>query len=88
MDIVLEVFDTFLFDHFWAILYPASSISYPNNVAKDTVTTTFSSMREMPTTVQFSTRLFQLQPSRYAYMSQWPRDNIYRQGLTLYLITW
>jgi len=87
MDIVLEVFDTFLFDRFWATVYPASNPSYAQNVAKH-ATATFSSMRELPTSIQPSTQFFQLNPSQYAYMSEWPRDNIYRQGLTLYLITW
>lgn len=87
MDIVLEVFDTFLFDRFWSTVYPASTLNYPNNVVKD-ATTTFSSMRELPTAIHSSTQFFQLAPSRYAYMSQWPRDNICRQFFTLYLITW
>ena len=87
MDIVLEVFDTFLFDRFWSTVYPASTCKDPINVAKGT-TATFSSMRELPTAIHSSTQFFQLAPSQYAYMSEWPRDNIWRQFITLYLITW
>ena len=87
MDIILEVFDTFLFDRFWSTVYPASTLNYPDVAVKD-ATTTFSSMRELPTTIPSSTQFFQLAPSRYAYMSEWPRDNIWRQFFTLYLITW
>lgn len=87
MDILLEVFDTFLFDRFWSIVYPTSTLNYQEHAAKDT-TATFSSMRELPTAIHASTQFFQLAPSRYAFMSQWPRDNIWRQLFTLYLITW
>ncbi len=87
MDIVLQIFDTFLFDRFYTAVYPASSMFYTENAVKQ-ATATFSSMREMPTIVHPTTQFFHLAPSQYAYMSQWPRDNIWRQFLTLYLITW
>lgn len=87
MDIVLEVFDTFLFDRFWSSVYPASTLNYPNSAVGDAATT-LSSMRELPTAIHPSTQFFQLAPSRFAYMSELPRDNIWRQFLTLYLITW
>ena len=87
MDILLEIFDTFLFDRFWSIVYPTSTLNNQKHAVKDT-TATFSSMRELPTAIHASTQFFQLAPSRYAFMSQWPRDNIWRQLFTLYLITW
>lgn len=87
MDIVLEVLDTFLFDRFWSTVYPASTFNYPKDAVKHS-TATFSSIRELPTAIHSSTQFFQLAPSRYAYMSKWPRDNIWRQFCTLYLITW
>ena len=87
MDIVLEVFDTFLFDRLYAAALPASTATYSKNVVKD-ATTTFSSMRELPTPLARTNQLFHLEPSQYAYKSQWPRDNVWRQGLSLYLITW
>lgn len=87
MDVVLEVFDTFLLDRLYAAALPASTATYGKTVVKD-ATATFSSMRELPTPMARTNQLFQLEPSRYAYMSQWPRDNIWRQGISLYLITW
>ncbi|KAL8746812.1 MAG: hypothetical protein Q9190_001217 [Brigantiaea leucoxantha] len=45
-------------------------------------------MREVPTIIQPSSQFFHLEPSRFAYMSAWPRDNVWRQALSLYLITW
>ena len=87
MDVILEVFDTFLFDRFYATVLPGSTPILENSIVKD-ATATFSSRREIPTVIPRTNQLFQLEPSQYAYMSQWGRDNIYRQGASLYLITW
>ncbi|KAH7074418.1 hypothetical protein BKA63DRAFT_470609 [Paraphoma chrysanthemicola] len=91
MDIVLEFADTFLFDPLYATLLPASqSHALPANA-------TYSSFREEPTgfarphaTWQFepASQYISVQPSRYAYMSAWSRDDWRRQAVTLYLITW
>ncbi|MCJ1449275.1 MAG: c-5 sterol desaturase [Stictis urceolatum] len=35
-----------------------------------------------------ASQYLKLEPSQYAYMSALPRDNVWRQGITLYLITW
>lgn len=89
MDIVLEVLDTFIFDAVWATVLPGSASHTSPKPLQNAITSTYSSMREMATGgPQATTQFFQLEPSRYAYMSAWPRDNIYRQGITLYLITW
>lgn len=87
MDVVLEVFDTFLFDRFYAAALPASILVSPRHVVTNT-TTTFSSMRELPTAVARTNQFFHLEPSQYAYMSHWGRDNTWRQGISLYLICW
>lgn len=87
MDIVLEVFDTFLFDRLYATALPVSGPAYRSHVVNG-ATSTFSSMREVATAVHPSTQLWKLEPSEYAFMSTWPRDNIWRQTLSLYLITW
>ncbi len=88
MDIVLEVFDTFFFDCLYASFLPKSSVFYGQTPPKN-ASATFTSMREVPTAIHASSsQFFQLAPSRYAYMSAWPRDNVWRQTLTLYLITW
>jgi hypothetical protein len=53
----------------------------------DGPTLTFSSRREMPTAVHAARRFFSIEPTEYAYMSAWSRDSIWRQGISLYLIT-
>ena len=89
MDIVLEVFDTFLFDALWATVCPGSHSHDSFKSLQNAASPTFSSSREMATGwPKPSTQFFRLEPSKYAYMSAWPRDNIFRQGITLYLITW
>lgn len=87
MDIVLEVFDTFLFDRLYAAALPGSVAEYGAQRIGH-ATPTFSSMRELPTSVHPAKQLWKLEPSEYAFMSTWPRDNIWRQTLSLYLITW
>lgn len=90
MDIVLEVVDTFIFDHIYSTLLPAS---FPDLSAN----ATFSSAKLEPTgfalpavTWQYApaSKYFSVQPSQAAYESTWPRDDWRRQLLTLYLITW
>jgi Delta7-sterol 5-desaturase len=95
MDVVLELFDRFLFDRAYAAVLPASQSALNHHVLSHKLANaTYSSMREMPTaeavawTYEPSTSFFSLQPTDYAYMSQWPRDNIYRQATSLFLITW
>lgn len=87
MDIVLEIADSFLFDPFYAALLP-------NHAAANA---TLSSYGGEPTsyalphaTWQYepSTKYFSVEPSNYAYMSQWARDDWRRQAVSLYLITW
>ncbi|EEH41366.1 C-5 sterol desaturase [Paracoccidioides lutzii Pb01] len=95
MDVVLEIFDTLVFDYLYATFAPAKgaagaadgaplSPTISNGVnATDSI---FASAGEY--VYQPSSSYFSLQPSKYAYMSSLHRDNIFRQGLTLYLITW
>ena len=87
MDVVLEVLDTYLFDHLYAAVLPshpapfdlvqdgASNISFPNAAT--------STWQYKPSTVYFS-----IEPGPAAYQSMWARDNIYREATTLFLITW
>ncbi|KAI9890961.1 MAG: c-5 sterol desaturase [Vezdaea aestivalis] len=89
MDIVLEGFDTFLFDPLYALVFPARPElqAFPSSSANATRL----AAKVIPSTqwtYQPSTKYFSLTPGKYAYMSALPRDNIYRQALTLYLITW
>lgn len=88
MDVVLDVCDAFLFDRLYAMLLPASKFDSARASTQHMATTTFSSMREMPTPYQPASQYLRIEPSLYAYMSIWQRDNIFRQALSLYLITW
>ncbi|KAI9776055.1 MAG: c-5 sterol desaturase [Peltula sp. TS41687] len=96
MDIVLDVFDTLVLDRLFATVIPASTASASFSSVRDgkfgaMADATFSSMRELPTDGGYqyhpASQYLQLQPSEWAYMSAWPRDNIYRQTISLYLIT-
>ena len=95
MDIILELCDTFVADYCYAYLLPASTPSAAWQSTKHAATSTFSSLREGATPISSNgytwhpaTAYYSLEPSKYAYMSAWPRDNTYRQALSLYLITW
>lgn len=93
MDIVLEIFDTYIADYCYAKALPASGGSFLTETVKAVASSTFSSLREGATAApvfsyQPSTSFFTLEPSQYAYQSAWPRDSVYRQALSLYLITW
>lgn len=90
MDVVLEIADSFIFDPLYATLLPARAPSWPANA-------TFSSIKQEPTSYalphatwqyQPASKYFSVQPSKYAYMSQWSRDDWMRQAVSLYLITW
>jgi Delta7-sterol 5-desaturase len=96
MDIVLEIFDTFVLDRVYAAALPASASSTVSQYVKHVATASFSSMREagtqLPQQSQWqyepSTQYFSLEPSHWAYESSLPRDNIYRQFFSLFMITW
>ena len=95
MDIILEVVDTLFLDRVYAKLLPASSSQYLLQKASNVATSTFSSIREGATPApqykyiyEPASRLFSLEPTDWAYMSSWPRDNIFRQGISLFAIVW
>ncbi|SMR59592.1 unnamed protein product [Zymoseptoria tritici ST99CH_3D1] len=105
MDVVLEVFDTYLFDRVYATLLPISqSITFdPVSTLAASLKTfanhnatfaqhqqqqqqeyllTRSSWQYTPTTDSFS-----LEPSEYAYLSRWDRDNLFRQFVSFFIIS-
>jgi lathosterol oxidase len=102
MDVVLEAFDTFLFDRCYASALPIS----PDFSTFDPVSTLAASLKSLAASNETFARphhapvarsawqwepsnsYFALQPSEYAYQSRWDRDNIFRQALSLYIITW
>jgi lathosterol oxidase len=71
MDVVLEVFDTFLLDHVYSVVLPASS-RCPT-----------AEWRYTP-----ATKYLTLTPGEAAFSSLWPRDNVFRQAISLFFITW
>lgn len=94
MDIVLEVFDNYVADYCYAKLLPASyfpelDINHPENASAS-----FSSLRVGATHLPRQSQKIQtspylsLEPSHFAYESVWDRENIYRQTLSLFIITW
>jgi hypothetical protein len=90
MDIVLELWDTFIGDRLYSTLVPASlssSISLPAfaNAANSSLALFGASE---PFVYEPATQLLHLEPSKYAYLSAWPRNNAYRQFTSFFLITW
>jgi lathosterol oxidase len=85
MDIVLELFDTYLFDPIYATALPNKTPGFPANATYPGV----SEFGPPPTwTYEPASDYLSFKPGQYAYMSQWNRDDWRRQLLTLYLITW
>lgn len=102
MDVVLEVFDTFLFDRMYATLLPLQSTPSPSDPistltasglkgsnANATWNSAVGAAQSALSSWQFqpASQYFSVQPSEYAYLSQWDRDNLYRQCVTLYIVT-
>lgn len=90
MDIVLEVCDTFLFDYLYAAALPIGS-SPQTLVAQlsGALNTTSTALDGSNGFVYVpATQYLHLDPFKYAYESSLPRDNVYRQTFSLFLITW
>jgi len=87
MDVVLEVFDTFLGDRLYASLLPAFKPIQTNAFAPNA---TFSNLIQAAPAYSYhpASQYFSFEPTDLTYMSQWSRDNIFRQGVSLFLITW
>ncbi|KAK8874632.1 sterol delta 5-6-desaturase ERG3 [Apiospora arundinis] len=83
MDIVNELFDTFVGDYVWAQLLPARLAPYEFPSATNASVQSFSPWQYKP-----ATKFFSIEPSPAAYESMWPRDHICRQGINLFLITY
>jgi len=86
MDIALELCDTYLFDHLYAALLPASPAPYS---LKDGASNTTSwDASHLSWQYEPASQYISFQPREVAYMSQWTRDNITRQLISLYFLTW
>lgn len=84
MDIVLELWDTFLGDRLYSTVLPSSLAS--NAAATSPPYALWGASK--PFVYEPATMWIYLEPSQYAYMSAWPRNNIYRQFLSFFLIVW
>lgn len=101
MDVVLEVFDFVMFDRMYATLLPRDSAfsvfdpistlsagkGFDNSSSFDGVS---QGVDVLQSTWQFepASQYLSVQPSQYAYMSSWDRNNIWRQAVSLYILTW
>lgn len=88
MDIVLEICDTFFLDAFYAKILPATPAPYNLKDGFSNANATLLDRAASPWQYSPSTNFMSFEPSDAAYMSQWTRDNTYRQLITLYFITW
>lgn len=85
MDIPLECFDTYIFDYFYSALLPAQPAPYS---WKNGLSNSSSAADASTWTYQPATKFISFEPRAAAYNSQWTRDNIYRQMMSLFIITW
>ncbi|KAF4120273.1 Delta7-sterol 5-desaturase [Geosmithia morbida] len=87
MDIVLEFTDTFIADYVYAWAHPIKPAPYDSLMG---IASNYSEAQQTfsPWTFQPASQFISVQPSQAAYMSAWPRDNVFRQLITLYFIVW
>lgn len=92
MDVVLEVFDILVGDRLYATALPATlstTLSPALSTFIEDANNTLALFGDAQSfKYQPATSYLYIEPSKYAYMSAWPRDNIYRQAFSLFLITW
>ncbi|KAJ5902480.1 hypothetical protein N7495_003008 [Penicillium taxi] len=90
MDIVLELWDTFIGDRIYASILPNSLASVTSLPAFVNAANSSLALFGAPEPFNYepATKYFQLEPSKYAYLSAWPRNNIYRQFTSFFFITW
>lgn len=92
MDVVLEVFDLLVGDRLYAAALPATlstKLSPALSTFIEDANNTLALFGDAQSfKYQPATSYLYIEPSKYAYMSAWPRDNIYRQAFSLFLITW
>jgi Delta7-sterol 5-desaturase len=101
MDVVLELLDTYFFDRVYATILPRHSgpsfdpvstltngwMGFEGNssawsgMGGGEVTRSQWQYKPASTWLSFS-------PSDYAWQSRWDRDDVVRQAVSLYLITW
>jgi lathosterol oxidase len=91
MDVVLEVADTYLLDRVYATLLPANPSQYISYKFSNASSTTFPGAAGKPQynyIYEPASQFISLEPTPWTYSSSWPRDNIIRQGISLFAIVW
>jgi Delta7-sterol 5-desaturase len=90
MDVVLEAFDLLMGDRLYAAALPVSLNTSPSfsSFIEETNNTLGLFGDAQSYVYKPATSYAHIEPSKYAYMSAWPRDNVYRQCFSLFVITW
>ncbi|KAL1972474.1 hypothetical protein VTN31DRAFT_6888 [Thermomyces dupontii] len=90
MDIVLEVFDTYIGDRLYSSVLPVSLAESPKLAPYlHRANQTLPLLSDVNSYVfKPASSYFSLEPTQYAYESIWARDNVFRQSISLFLITW
>lgn len=88
MDIVLELADTYGLDQFYSAIAPASPAPY--DLLRDGAANATQQSLAAASTWQYhpASKYISFTPSDAAYGSSLLRDNLYRQGFSLFLLTW
>lgn len=81
MDVLLDILDTWVLDRFYATIFPRSPAKFIDYSSPSNNT-------EWANLNQNLNRYVEVTPSKWAVQSSWPRDNILRQGLSLFLVAW
>lgn len=85
MDIVLEIWDTFLADHVFAKVFPAQA--KPFDIIDGVLSNHTIAQASLLWQYTPATEYWTLEPPEAAYLTSVPRDNIWRQLASLYTIT-
>jgi len=85
MDVILEIIDTFVADHVYAWLFPQGS---DQSDGPSYLLSSHSNLSRIDWQYEPASTLIRFEPSPAAYMSALNRDNVCRQFMTLFLLTW
>jgi lathosterol oxidase len=94
MDIVLEGFDTYLFDPIYASIFPVAPKSAAYNAFSGNGSASIATVKDIPTPqynnweYRPASQFLSFKPSSWAYQSSWQRDDPWRQFISLFTITW
>lgn len=84
MDVVLDLYETYIGDHVYARLLPAHPPPYDADLFANTTIFPFGLECEYKP----PTKYFTVRPSPAVCQSAWTRDNILRQSIDLFLLLW